>query len=79
MVPPTRPIQSTDREGAEVGQPVIVCRVFLLLFSLIHAIVKMFLEFSTTGTQLNVKEIILILPVINSNSLNEKIDQKSAG
>lgn len=70
MVPPTRPIQSTDREGAEVGQPVIVCRVFLLLLSLIHAIVKMFLEFSTTGTQLNVKEIILILPVINSNSLN---------
>lgn len=70
MVPPTRPIQSTDREGAEVGQPVIVCRVFLLLLSLIHAIVKMFLEFSTTGTQLNVKEIILILPVFNSNSLN---------
>lgn len=69
-MPPTRPIKSTDREGAEVGQPVIVCRVFLLLLSLIHAIVKMFLEFSTTGTQLNVKEIILILPVINSNSLN---------
>lgn len=65
MMPPTRPIQSTDREGAEVGQPVIFCRVFLLLLSLIHAIVKMFLEFSTTGTQLNVKEIILILPVIN--------------
>lgn len=66
-MPPTRPIKSTDREGAEVGQPVIICRVFLLLLSLIHATVKMFLEFSTT--QLNVKEII-ILPVINSNSLN---------